>query len=147
MPKQNVIDHQRTRQYIPLLSTEQTPPLSQIFRCLQTRCIHEGRVVYLDFEDVHYLKTMLSLAKLDSLFKINEQIISRFIVEFYSQFSLRVDREFELHVQFIIKNKLFSYPFPEFGRILGVSTEGDCSFTNEWGLNFLAESTPKCRKC
>ncbi|GKB72506.1 putative ribonuclease H-like domain-containing protein, partial [Tanacetum coccineum] len=56
------------------------------------------------------------------LFKINEQIVPHFILEF------------------VIQNKLFSLTLGEFGLILGIPIEGQCSFTEKWSLDYLASS-------
>ena len=54
MPKPNWVDHKKTRDYIPIVSTEYTSHLSQKFQRFEKRAIHEGRVVHLDFEDFQF---------------------------------------------------------------------------------------------
>ena len=39
-----------------------------------------------------------------------------------------------------------SYPLPTFGQILGVPTEGQCTFTHEWSLDALTRSSPSYGK-
>ena len=58
MPKPTGIDHQRTRKYIPILSTQCAPPLSHNFQRIETHCIHQGRIVFSDFEDINYLNVL-----------------------------------------------------------------------------------------
>lgn len=131
MPKPNWVDHTKTRDYIPILYNEYPSPLSHNFQRIEKWCIHEGRVVYPNFEDFNYLETILSSAKLECLYKINELIVPRFILEFYSQFRLRVESMNELYAEFVIQETLFSYSPPDFGRILSVPTTGQCSFIDE----------------
>ena len=91
MPKPNWVDHKKTRNYIPIVSTDYTPPLSYKFQYFEKRAIQEGRFVYPDFEDFGYLEVMLSSARLECLYKINESIVLHFVLEFYSQFRLRAE--------------------------------------------------------
>ena len=146
MVKPNWVDHTKTRNYIPIISTEYTPPLSHKFQDLEKRYIHEGRVVFSDFEDFRYLESMLGSANLQCLYKINESIVPRFVLEFYSQLRLRHESFTELYIEFVIQHKFFSYSLPEFGRILGIPTSGQCSFTNEWSLDALITTTPTIGK-
>ena len=74
--------------------------------------------------------------------KVNEQIVPRFVLEFYSFLNLTTDHEGEIYVNFTIRNHTFSYPLPTFGQILGVPTEGQCTFTHEWSLDALTRSSP-----
>ena len=108
-------------------------------------CFHEGRRVYGDYCDMNYLDAMFELVHLDCLYKINEQNVPRFVLEFYSQLNL-VDHEGEIYINFIIQNQPISYPLPLFGKILGVPTEGQCTFTHEWSLDSLARSSPSYGK-
>ena len=146
MPKPNWVDHNKTREYIPIVSTDYTSYLSQKFQRLEKRAIHEGRVVHSDFEDFGYLETMLGSANVECLYKINESIVPRFVLEFYAQFRLRAESVNELYIEFVIQNKFFSYSLPDFGHILGIPTSGQCSFTDEWSLDALVRSTPTSGK-
>lgn len=122
MPKPNWVDHTKTRNYIPIISTEYPLPLSHKLQRLEKRCIHEGQVVYPDFEDFNYLEAMLCSAILECLYKINELVVPRFTLEFYSQFRLRAESMNELYIEFVIQEKFFSYSLPDFGHILGIPT-------------------------
>ncbi|GKD39385.1 hypothetical protein Tco_1259592 [Tanacetum coccineum] len=44
--------------------------------------------------------------------------------------------------QFVIQDQLFSLTLEEFGRILGVPFEGQCSFSDKWSLDNLEFSVP-----
>ena len=129
MSKPNQVDHTKTRNYIPIVSTDYPPPICYNFQCFEKRCIHEGRFVYPDFEDFNYLEAMLSSAKQECHYKINELVVPRFILEFYSQFRFRAEPMNELYVEFFIQEKIVSYLLPDFGHILGIPTTGQCSFT------------------
>ena len=72
MVKPNWVDHKNSRKYIPIVSTEYPPPLCYNFQRVEKRYIHEGRVVYPEFEDFSYLEAMLGSAKLECLFKISK---------------------------------------------------------------------------
>ncbi|GJT32406.1 retrovirus-related pol polyprotein from transposon TNT 1-94 [Tanacetum coccineum] len=114
MPRKTVKDHQNTKSYIMKISHEYTSPLKETLRNLESRCIHEGRVVYLDFDDLVYVRSMLGHFRFDCLLDINKQIIPRFILEFYK----------------------------EFGQILDIPFKGECSFTDKWSLDDLQISVP-----
>ncbi|GJR80001.1 hypothetical protein Tco_0150786 [Tanacetum coccineum] len=123
-------------------STKYNRPLKSWFENLETRCIHEGRVVNEDFDNMNNIKTMFGLIKFECLLKINEQIVPRFALEFYSQFKLDYDFEGHVVAHFVIQNKAFSLTLEEFGQILGVPIEGHCSFSNKWSLDYLEFSVP-----
>ncbi|GJY12973.1 hypothetical protein Tco_0382282 [Tanacetum coccineum] len=46
-------------------------------------------------------------------------------------------------VEFVIKNKFFSLTLEEFGQILRIPIEGQCSFSDKWSLDNLEFSVPK----
>ncbi|GKA73848.1 retrovirus-related pol polyprotein from transposon TNT 1-94 [Tanacetum coccineum] len=142
MPRVTASDHKNTRSYIPKISNEYTPPLKHNFKFLENRYIHEGWVVYQDFDDMVYLQTMFGIISFDCLFKISEQIVPRFILEFYSQFLFEYNSEGHMFVKFVIQNKIFSLTLEEFGRILDQPIEGQCSFTDKWSLDYLESSVP-----
>nr|GEW03106.1 pentatricopeptide repeat-containing protein [Tanacetum cinerariifolium] len=50
--------------------------------------------------------------------------------------------EGEMFVKFVIQNQLFSFTLEEFGQILGIPYEGDCSFSDKWSLDHLESSVP-----
>nr|GFA34524.1 DNA helicase Pif1-like protein [Tanacetum cinerariifolium] len=62
---------------------------------LESRCIHEGWVVYSDFDDMVYVRSMFGHIRFDCLLDINEQIIPRFILELYCQYHVNYTLEVE----------------------------------------------------
>ncbi|GJR38945.1 retrovirus-related pol polyprotein from transposon TNT 1-94 [Tanacetum coccineum] len=115
---------------------------SEILKNLESHCIHEGRVVYLDFDDLVYVRPMFGHIGFDCLLDINEQIIPRFILEFYSQYRVNYTLEGQMLIEFVIQNQLYSYNLEEFGQILDIPFKGECSFTDKWSLDDLQFSVP-----
>ena len=142
MPKPIGLDHQNTRHYIPKISYYYPSPIKEAFKNVETRYFHEGRRVYADYTDMNYLNSMFQLVNLDCIYKVDEQIIPHFVLEFYSLLNLTSDLEGEIYVYFTIQNQLISYSLPVFGQALGVPTEGHCTFTHEWNLDAIARSSP-----
>nr|GEW45162.1 DNA helicase Pif1-like protein [Tanacetum cinerariifolium] len=119
------------------MSDEYNEPLTHIFEFFENRCIHEGRVVFLDFNDLVYVRSMFSHIEFDFLLEINEQIVPCFILEFYSQYRINYDLEGQMFVEFVIENQLFFISLEEFGQILGIPYKGDRSFSDKWSLDDL----------
>nr|GEU91790.1 DNA helicase Pif1-like protein [Tanacetum cinerariifolium] len=80
---------------------------------------------------------MFGMIGFNCLFKISEQIVPRFILEFYNQLRLDYNLKGQILVEFIIPNKLFSFALEEFGQILDNPIEGQCSFSNKLSLDNL----------
>ncbi|GKB43237.1 hypothetical protein Tco_0888179 [Tanacetum coccineum] len=112
MPRKSSEDHKNTRAYIPMISHEYRTPIKEKLRDLESRYIHEGRVVFNNFADLNYVRSLLHFIEFECLLEINEQIYPRFILEFYSQYRV-------------------SY-----------SDEGTCVFTDRWRLDELAYGIP-----
>ncbi|GJW27561.1 retrovirus-related pol polyprotein from transposon TNT 1-94 [Tanacetum coccineum] len=87
-------------------------------------------------------RSMFSHIEFDCLLEINEQIVPRFILEFYSQYRINYDLQGQMIVEFVIQNQLFSFSLKEFGQILGIPYKGDCSFFDKWLLDDLPFSVP-----
>lgn len=103
MLKPTGLDHQNTRQYIPSLSDYYPNPIKESFKNVETRFFHEGRWVYADYNDTHYLDSMFELVNLDCIYKINEQIVPKFVLEFYSVLNLTTDNKGEIYINFTIQ--------------------------------------------
>ncbi|GJX59993.1 hypothetical protein Tco_0291383 [Tanacetum coccineum] len=143
MPRKTSEDHQNTRDYIPIISHEYTSPLKEMLRNLESRRIHEGRVVYQNFADLVYIRFMFSFIEFECLLEISKQIYPRFILEFYIQYHIEYSDKGQMLIQFVIQNQFFSYTFEEFGQILDIPYEGACVFTNKWSLNDLKNGVPR----
>ncbi|GKA98393.1 hypothetical protein Tco_0826330 [Tanacetum coccineum] len=94
------------------MSHEFRSPIKEKLRNLEERYIHEGRVVFDNFTDLNYVRSLFHFVEFECLLEINEQVCPRFILEFYSQYRL-------------------SY-----------SDEGACVFTDRWRLDELAYGIP-----
>ncbi|GKA87603.1 retrovirus-related pol polyprotein from transposon TNT 1-94 [Tanacetum coccineum] len=142
MPRKSSKDHKNTRAYIPMISHEYRTPIKEKLRDLESRYIHEGRVVFDNFADLNYVRSLFHFVEFECLLEINEQICRRFILEFYSQYQVSYSDEGQLFIEFVIQNQFFSYSLEEFDLILDVPCEGACVFTDRWRLDELAYGTP-----
>ncbi|GJT07806.1 hypothetical protein Tco_0842268 [Tanacetum coccineum] len=142
MPRKSSKDYKNTRHYILINSHEFRPPIKEKIRNLEERYIHEGRVVFDNFTDLNYVRSLFDFIEFECLLEINEQVCPRFILEFYSQYHLSYSDEGEIFVEFVIQNQLFSYSLENFAQILGVPCEGVCVFTDRWRLDELVYGIP-----
>ncbi|GJR04622.1 hypothetical protein Tco_0527606 [Tanacetum coccineum] len=142
MPRKSSEDHKNTRDYIPIISHEYRTPIKEKLRNLESRCIHEGRVVFENFADLNYVRSLFSFVEFECLLEINDQICPRFILEFYSQYQLNYSDEGQMFIEFVIQNQFFSYSLEEFAQILDIPCEGACVFTDKWSLDELAYGVP-----
>nr|GEZ16822.1 UBN2 domain-containing protein [Tanacetum cinerariifolium] len=78
----------------------------------------------------------------DCLLDINEQIIPRFVLEFYCQLTFTYNPEGQFVFNFCIQNNSFSLTLEEFGQILKIPFKGQASFTKMWSLDHLLVSVP-----
>ncbi|GKC65489.1 hypothetical protein Tco_1098087 [Tanacetum coccineum] len=142
MPRKSSEDHKNTRHYIPIISHEYRTPIKGKLRNLESRCIHKGRVVFENFANLNYVRSLFSFVEFECLLEINDQICPRFILEFYSQYQLNYSDEGQMFIEFVIQNQFFSYSLEEFAQILDIPYEGACVFTNKWSLDELAYGVP-----
>ncbi|GJV13015.1 hypothetical protein Tco_1354556 [Tanacetum coccineum] len=142
MPRKSSEDHKNTRAYIPMISHEYRTPIKEKLRDLESRYIHEGRVVFDNFADLNYVRSLFHFVEFECLLEINEQICPRFILEFYSQYRVSYSDEGQMFVEFVIQNQFFSYSLEEFAQILDIPCEGACVFTDRWRLDELAYGIP-----
>ncbi|GJT06765.1 hypothetical protein Tco_0841227 [Tanacetum coccineum] len=113
-----------------------------MFEFLKNHCIHEGWVVYEDFDDLVYIRSMFGHIGFECLLEINEQIVPRFILEFYGQYPVNYILEGQMLIEFVIHDQFFSYTIEEFSQILGIPYNGACSFFDKWSLDDLKYSVP-----
>ncbi|GJU01866.1 retrovirus-related pol polyprotein from transposon TNT 1-94 [Tanacetum coccineum] len=142
MPHITGLDHQNTRNYIPIISNEFDLPLQNTLKLLEKRYFHEGRVVSQNFENMNYVNAKFESIGFECLLKINEKIIPRFVLKFYSQLEFNYDSEGHFVVHFVIQNKSFSFTLEEFDHILRIPFKGHCSYSDKWSLDYLEISTP-----
>ncbi|GJZ34108.1 hypothetical protein Tco_0579544 [Tanacetum coccineum] len=125
-----------------MISHEYRSPVKDRLRNLESRYIHEGRMVFEDFSDLNYVRSLFHFLEFECLFEINDQICPRFILEFYSQYQINYSDEVQMFIEFVIQNQFFSYSLEEFAQILDIPCEGACVFTNKWSLDELAYGVP-----
>ncbi|GKA99735.1 retrovirus-related pol polyprotein from transposon TNT 1-94 [Tanacetum coccineum] len=142
MPRKSSEDYKNTRHYIPKISHEFRTPIREKLMNLEERYIHEGRVVFENFADLNYVRSLFHFVEFECLLEINEQICPRFILEFYSQYQINYSDEGQMFVEFVIQNQLFSYSLENFAQILDIPCEGACVFTDRWRLDELAYGIP-----
>ncbi|GKB89683.1 hypothetical protein Tco_0961955 [Tanacetum coccineum] len=138
MPRKSSEDHKNTRVYRPIISHEYRTPIKEKLRDLESRYIHEGRVVFDNFTDLNYVRSLFHFVEFECLLEINEKICPRFFLEFYSQYRVSYSDEGQMFIEFVIQNQFFSYSLEEFALILDVPCEGACVFTDTWRLDELA---------
>ncbi|GKC13594.1 hypothetical protein Tco_1010376 [Tanacetum coccineum] len=79
---------------------------------------------------------------LDCSLNMNEQIIPRFVLEFYSQLMFDYNSKGHFIINFVIQNKSFTLTLEEFGQILKIPFKGQASHTDMWSLDYLSISVP-----
>ncbi|GJU94469.1 retrovirus-related pol polyprotein from transposon TNT 1-94 [Tanacetum coccineum] len=142
MPRKSSEDYKNTRHYIPQISHEFRSPIKEKLRNLEERYIHEGRVVFDNFTDLRYVRSLFHFVEFECLLEINEQVCPRFILEFYSQYRLSYSDEGQMFVEFVIQNQYFSLCLEDFAQILRIPCEGACVFSDRWSLDELVYGAP-----
>ncbi|GKC71858.1 retrovirus-related pol polyprotein from transposon TNT 1-94 [Tanacetum coccineum] len=140
MPPITLLDHQKTRNYIPLISSEFNQPLRNTTANLEKRYFHEGRVVSQNFQNMSHIRAKFESIDFDCLLNLNEQIVPRFVLEFYSQLTFDYNSTGHFVVNIVIKSKSFSLTLEEFGQILKIPFKGQASHTDMWSLDYLSIS-------
>ncbi|GJT82020.1 hypothetical protein Tco_1056362 [Tanacetum coccineum] len=138
MPRATVGDTSLTRSYISKVS--QTPGIAPsivpFYKPIEDRCIHEGRVVDQLYYTSDHIDRCFSNICLNCLYEINEPIVPRFVLDFFSQVTLfRV-----ILIYFMIQNEFITLSLQQFGKILRIPFDGQAVFTNEWDLGSLEYS-------
>ncbi|GJY86710.1 hypothetical protein Tco_0500736 [Tanacetum coccineum] len=93
MPRATIGDTSLTRSYIPKVSQTPgiAPSFANFYKPIKNRCIHEGRVVDQLYYTSDHNDHCFSIIRLNYLYKINEPIVPRFVLDFYSQVNLQRD--------------------------------------------------------
>ncbi|GJU65737.1 hypothetical protein Tco_1247572 [Tanacetum coccineum] len=115
---------------------------------LEKQYFHKGRIVSQNFENMSHIRGKFESIGFDCLVNINEQIVPRFVIEFYSQLTFTYNSEGQFIVNFVIQNKSFSLTLEEFSQILKIPFKGQASHTDMWSLDYLSISVPSkgCHK-
>ncbi|GKD40901.1 hypothetical protein Tco_1261108 [Tanacetum coccineum] len=142
MPRAIVGDIPLTKSYI--LKVFETPGISptiaNFYKPIEDRCIYESRVVDQLYYTSHHIDHCFSNVRLNCLYEINEPIVPRFILDFYSQVTLQREESGHILLSFMIQNEFItlSLSLAQFGQILKIPYNGQAVFTNEWDLSSLA---------
>ncbi|GKC48908.1 hypothetical protein Tco_1071653 [Tanacetum coccineum] len=142
MPCKSFEDYKNTRHYIPQILHEFRSPIKEKLRNLEEHYIHEGRVVFDNFTDLRYVRSLFHFVEFECLLEINEQVCPCFILEFYSQYRLSYSDEGQMFVEFVIQNQYFSLCLEDFAQILRIPCEGACVFSDRWSLDELVYGAP-----
>ncbi|GJR06006.1 hypothetical protein Tco_0528990 [Tanacetum coccineum] len=129
-----------TKSYIPKVSEtpDISPTIVNFYKPIDDRCIHEGRVVDQLYYTSHHINHCFFNVRLNCLYEINEPIVPRFVLDFYSQVTLQRDDSGYILISFMIQNEFITLSLAQFGQILKISYNGQAIFTNEWDLSSLA---------
>ncbi|GJX48428.1 hypothetical protein Tco_0273618 [Tanacetum coccineum] len=98
---------------------------------------HEGKVVSPNFDNMSHIWAKFKSIGFDCLLDINEQIVHRFVLQFYCQLTFTYNHEGQFVVNFVIQNKSFSLTLEEFGQILKILFKGQDSNTEMLPLDHL----------
>ncbi|GJR00959.1 ribonuclease H-like domain-containing protein [Tanacetum coccineum] len=87
MPKATTTEVSLTKSYIPKVSKipDISPTIAQIYKPIENHNIHEGRVVDQAYYKSNNIERFFTNIRFSCLFQINEPIVPRFILDFYSQ--------------------------------------------------------------
>ncbi|GJU84798.1 hypothetical protein Tco_1292344 [Tanacetum coccineum] len=87
MPKATTTDISLTKSYILKVSKIPgiSPTIAQFYKPIKNHNIHEGRVVDQAYYKSNNIERLFTNIRFNCLFQINEPIVPRFILDFYSQ--------------------------------------------------------------
>nr|GEV40569.1 retrotransposon Orf1 [Tanacetum cinerariifolium] len=136
MPRAITCDTSRTKSYIPKVSEIPgfSHVLAQFYKPIENHCIHEGRVVDQLYYKSNGIERLFTNVHFNYLFKINEPIVPRFILDFHSQVKVQTDEYGYLLISFMIQHEFITLSLAQFGRILIIPYNGQAVFTNKWDL-------------
>ncbi|GJT98510.1 zf-CCHC domain-containing protein [Tanacetum coccineum] len=142
IPKVTTIDISLTKSYIPKVSKIPgiSPTISQFYKPIENRNIHKGRVVDQSYYKSNNIERLFTNIRFNCLFQINEPIVPRFILDFYSQVAVQTDEYGYLVISFMIQHEFITLTLAQFGQILKIPYNGQAVFTNEWDLASLEYS-------
>ncbi|GJX26796.1 pentatricopeptide repeat-containing protein [Tanacetum coccineum] len=142
IPKATTTDISLTKSYIPKVSKIPgiSPTIAQFYKPIENRNIHEGRVVDQAYYKSNNIERLFTNIRFNCLFQINEPIVPRFILDFYSQVTVQTDEYGYLVISFMIQHEFITLTLAQFGQILKIPYNGQAVFTNEWDLASLEYS-------
>ncbi|GJS73663.1 hypothetical protein Tco_0706504 [Tanacetum coccineum] len=142
MPKATTTDISLSKSYIPKVSKIPgiSPTIAQFYKPIKNRNIHEGRVVDQAYYKSNNIERLFTNIRFNCLFQINEPIVMRFILDFYSQVTVQTDEYGYLVISFMIQHEFITLTLAQFGQILKIPYNSQAVFTNEWDLASLEYS-------
>ncbi|GJU66539.1 hypothetical protein Tco_1252798 [Tanacetum coccineum] len=142
MPKATTTDISLTKSYIPKVSKIPgiSPTIAQFYKPIENRNIHKGRVVDQAYYKSNNIECLFTNIRFNCLFQINEAIVPRFILDFYSQVTVQTDEYGYLIISFMIQHEFITLTLAQFDQILKIPYNGQAVFTNEWDLASLEYS-------
>ncbi|GJT13619.1 hypothetical protein Tco_0860661 [Tanacetum coccineum] len=142
MPKATTTDISLTKSYIPKVSKIPgiSPTIAQFYKPIENRNIHEGRVVDQAYYKSNNIERLFTNIRFNCLFQINELIVPRFILDFYSQVTVQTIEYGYLVISFMIQHEFITITLAQFGQIFKISYNGQAVFINEWDLASLEYS-------
>ncbi|GJY58353.1 hypothetical protein Tco_0458245 [Tanacetum coccineum] len=126
MPRATTTDISLTKFYIPKVSKIPgiSPTIAKFYKSIENRNIHEGRVVDQAYYKFNNIERLFINIRFDCLFKINEPIVLRFILDFYSQVTVQTDEYGYLVISFMIQHEFITLTLAQFGQILKIPYNG-----------------------
>ena len=145
MPKAISQDVSLTKSYLPKVSKFPTTPssIAHFYAQIEDRNCHEGRIVEQPYYEADFIEHMFTSVGLECLYQINESIIPRFILDFYSQVKVQTNEDGTILISFLIQHQFITLTLAQFGQILKIPFIGQAVFSNEWDLNSLEWCRPK----
>ncbi|GJW54656.1 hypothetical protein Tco_0098741 [Tanacetum coccineum] len=142
MPRATSIDISLTKSYI--LKVSKIPgiclTIAKFYKSIENRNIHEGRVVDQAYYKSNNIECLFTNIRFDCLFKINEPIVPRFILDFFRQVTVQTDEYGYLVISFMIQHEFITLTLAQFSQILKIPYNGQAVFTNEGELGSLEYS-------
>nr|GEW11767.1 retrovirus-related Pol polyprotein from transposon TNT 1-94 [Tanacetum cinerariifolium] len=93
-----------------------------------------------NFENMSHIRAKFESIDFDCLLNINEQIVPRFVLEFYSQLTFDYNSTSHFVVNFVMQSKSYSLTLEKFDQILKIPFKGQVSHTDMWSLYYLSTS-------
>ncbi|GJZ79291.1 hypothetical protein Tco_0644128, partial [Tanacetum coccineum] len=149
MPKATTTDISLTKSYIPKVSKIPgiSPTIAQFYKPIENRNIHEGRVVDQAYYKSNNIERLFTNIRFNCLFQINEPIVPRFILDFYSQVTVQTDEYGYLVISFMIQHEFITLDEQQLGLPGNCSPEKSsccCLLNSHRRVWFLADNSPKC---
>ncbi|GKC85995.1 hypothetical protein Tco_1141712 [Tanacetum coccineum] len=116
MPKATTTDISLTKSYISKVSKIPgiSPTNAQFYKPIENCNIHEGRVVDQAYYKSNNIERLFTNSRFNCLFQINESIVPRFILDFYSQVKVQTDDYGYLVISFMIQHEFITLTLAQF---------------------------------